>query len=80
MRDIGLTAQKGELDLNKLVYNRVKAHGIVPFRDITAILGPLHHINRKDTFRLLRTWEYWGWVKIHPYHGVKFLVNFDEKV
>ena len=70
-------ADKGELDLNRLAYNKVKDSGIVSFRDITYTLGHTFHLSRNQTFQLLKTWEKRGWVRIYPYHGVRFLKEVE---
>ena len=67
------------VDLNVLAYQKVKSHGIVPFREITMVLGRTFHLSRKQTFVLLRVWQSKDWVKIHPYHGVRFLRDFNDK-
>lgn len=73
MKKFNFSAIENELDLNKLSYNRVRSSGIVPFREITRILGCVFHLTRKQTFQLLKTWEREGWIKIYPYHGVEFV-------
>lgn len=67
------TAHKEELDLNKIAYNKVESSGIVSFREITRILGCIFHLSRQQTLQLLGIWKNKGWVKIYPYHGVKFV-------
>lgn len=73
MKLVNIRYKEELFDLESLVYNRVKSPGIVPFREITRILGCIFHISRQQTFQLLKSWERKGWVKIHPYHGVEFV-------
>ena len=73
MRVYDSTAIEEELDLNEIAYNKVKSSGIISFRTITRILGVNFHLFRQQTFRLLKKWEKEGWIRIYPYHGVKFV-------
>jgi len=60
-------------DLEEWVFSKVKSMEILSFPEITRILGVNFHITRKQTFQLLKQWKKKGWIKIHPYHGVKFV-------